>query len=166
VFERFTQPARQAVLAAQDQARELRHSHVGSEHLLLGLLLEPEGLAARVLASLDVSFDASRLALVRHGASAEGAPPQAQIPFTPRSKQVLERAGDESVSLGHNYVGTEHLLLALAGVDEGVAMRILGDFDLDARKIREAVIRLLSGPPVAPPGAGRGRASVTPLEPS
>lgn len=156
MFERVTESARQAVVAAEKKAHGLGHSYVGCEHLLLGLLHDPECLAARVLASFDISFEQSRLALVRYVASGEVPPSHGRLPFTPRSKQVLERAGEESLSLGHNYAATEHILLALADVNEGVAMNILRDFDADARKIREAVMGLLFGP-TPPPAARRGR---------
>ncbi len=117
MFERFTERARETLVSNQAEARALRHSHVGSEHLLLGLLHDPDGQAARVLTSFDISLDETRLAVTRYVAAGKD-PPHGQLPFTPRSKQVLERAGKESLALGHNYVGTEHILLALAGVNE------------------------------------------------
>jgi hypothetical protein len=145
VFERFTERGRQAVVAAQEEARELRTGHVGSEALLLGLLREDAGLAARVLASFDVTLERARAQVVRRVSVGDGPAPPGQIPFTPRAKQVLERAVQEGLELGHNYVGTEHLLLGIAEVDEGVAIEVLRDFDLDSQKIRDAVIGLLSG---------------------
>src|SRR4249919_2044701 len=114
VFERFTERARQVVVLAQDEARALKHNYIGTEHILLGLLREEEGLAARVLESLDI--------------------------------KVVELALREALSLGHNYIGTEHILLGLVRENEGVAARILLDFDADAEKIRNEIIRMLSGP--------------------
>src|ERR687887_583260 len=144
VFERFTERARQVVVLAQDEARALKHNYIGTEHLLLGLLREEEGLAARVLESLDITVEEVRAQVARIvGEGDEIA--TGQIPFTPRAKKVLELALREALSLGHNYIGTEHVLLGLARENEGVAARILLDFDADADTIRDAVIRSLSG---------------------
>jgi hypothetical protein len=145
VFERFTERARQVVVYAQEEARVLRHSYIGTEHILLGLLREQEGLAARVLESLGISFDRTRGQVVRIVGSGEEVT-SGQIPFTPRAKKVLEMALREALSLGHDYIGTEHILLGLVRENEGVAARILLDFDADSEKIRNQVIRMLSGP--------------------
>jgi ATP-dependent Clp protease ATP-binding subunit ClpA len=145
VFERFTERARQVIVLAQEEARGLGHSYIGTEHLLLGLVREEEGLAARVLERLDVTLERVRGQVVRIVGSGEEVP-SGQIPFTPRAKKVMEMALRESLSLGHNYIGTEHLLLALVRENEGVAARILLDFDADAEKLRNEVIRMLSGP--------------------
>src|ERR1039458_4455294 len=145
VFERFTERARQVVVLAQEEARALRHTYIGTEHILLGLLREQEGLAARVLESLDITLERVRSEVVRIVGSGEEFP-AGQIPFTPRAKQVLELALREALSLGHNYIGTEHILLGLVRENEGVAARILLDFDADSEKIRNEVIRMLSGP--------------------
>jgi hypothetical protein len=145
VFERFTERARQVVVLAQQEARELRHNYIGTEHILLGLLREEEGLAARVLESLDITVERVRGQVVRIVGSGDEVT-SGQIPFTPRGKKVLELALRESLSLGHNYIGTEHILLALVRENEGVASRILLDFDADAETIRGEVRRLLSGP--------------------
>jgi len=145
VFEQFTERARQVVVLAQDEARELNHNYIGTEHLLLGLLREEEGLAARVLESLDITFEEVRAQIARivgHGDEVT----TGQIPFTPRAKKVLELALREALSLGHSYIGTEHLLLGLVRENEGVASRILRDFDADASKIRGEVVRTLSRP--------------------
>jgi ATP-dependent Clp protease ATP-binding subunit ClpC len=144
VFDRFTERARHVVVLAQEEARTLRFSHIGSEALLLGLLREDEGLAARTLASFDVSLDKARVAVTRHVASRDQ-PTERLMPFTPRAKLVLERAREEAAVLDHNYVGTEHILLALTTVEEGVGMNVLRDFDLNATNIRDAMIRLLAG---------------------
>jgi ATP-dependent Clp protease ATP-binding subunit ClpA len=145
VFERFTERARQVVVFAQDEARRLKHNYIGTEHILLGLLREQEGLAARVLDSLDVTVEEVRAQVARIiGQGDEVA--TGQIPFTPRAKKVLELAMREARSLGHDYIGTEHILLGLARENEGVASRILLDFDADAETIRNEVLRRLSGP--------------------
>jgi len=145
VFERFTERARQVVVLAQEEARQLKHNYIGTEHILLGLLREEEGLAARVLESLDITVERVRAQVVRIVGSGEEVT-SGQIPFTPRAKKVLELALREALSLGHNYIGTEHILLGLVRENEGVAARILLDFDADSEKIRNEVIRMLSGP--------------------
>ncbi len=150
MFERFTEPARQVVVLAQEEARTLKHNYIGTEHILLGLLREEEGLAARVLESLDITVERVRGQVVRIVGSGEEVT-SGQIPFTPRAKKVLELALREALSLGHNYIGTEHILLGLVRENEGVAARILLDFDADSEKIRGEVIRMLSGPSGRPP---------------
>jgi ATP-dependent Clp protease ATP-binding subunit ClpC len=145
VFERFTERARQVVVLAEEDARELKHNYIGTEHILLGLLREREGVASRVLESLGISFESARAQVVRIVGSGEEVTP-GQIPFTPRAKKILELALREAQSLGHNYVGTEHILLGLVRENEGVAARILLDFDADSDKLRNEVIRMLPGP--------------------
>ena len=156
MFERFTERARQVVVLAQEEARTLKHNYIGTEHILLGLLREEEGLAARVLESLEITVERVRAQVVRIVGSGEEVT-SGQIPFTPRAKKVLELALREALSLGHNYIGTEHILLGLVRENEGVAARILLDFDADSEKIRNEVIRMLSGP-----GGRRGTAPGTP----
>ena len=158
MFERFTERARQVVVLAQDEARALKHNYIGTEHILLGLLREEEGLAARVLESLDITVEEVRAQVARIVGQGDEVT-TGQIPFTPRAKKVLELALREALSLGHNYIGTEHILLGLVRENEGVAARILLDFDADAEKIRNEIIRMLSGPgrraqggPAGPPG--------------
>src|SRR6201982_4159929 len=151
MFERFTERARQVVVLAQEEARTLKHNYIGTEHILLGLLREEEGLAARVLESLDITVERVRAQVVRIVGSGEEVT-SGQIPFTPRAKKVLELALREALSLGHNYIGTEHILLGLVRENEGVAARILLDFDADAEKIRNETVRRLSG------RGGRGQA--------
>ena len=155
MFERFTERARQVVVLAQEEARTLKHNYIGTEHVLLGLLREEEGLAARVLESLDITAEKVRSQVVRIVGSGEEVT-SGQIPFTPRAKKVLELALREALSLGHNYIGTEHILLGLIRENEGVAARILLDFDADADKIRNEVIRMLSGPGGRRQGSGKG----------
>ncbi len=155
MFERFTERARQVVVLAQEEARTLKHNYIGTEHILLGLLREEEGLAARVLESLDITVERVRAQVVRIVGSGEEVT-SGQIPFTPRAKKVLELALREALSLGHNYIGTEHILLGLVRENEGVAARILLDFDADSDKIRNEVIRMLSGPGGRRQGQGSG----------
>jgi ATP-dependent Clp protease ATP-binding subunit ClpC len=150
VFERFTERARQVVVLAQDEARALKHNYIGTEHILLGLLREEEGLAAPVLESLGVTVEEVRAQVARLVGQGEEVT-TGQIPFTPRAKKVLELGLREALSLGHNYIGTEHLLLALIRENEGVAARILLDFDADAEKTRNEIIRL-GGLTVQPAG--------------
>jgi len=157
LFERFTERARQVVVLAQEEARTLKHNYIGTEHILLGLLREEEGLAARVLESLDITVERVRSQVVRIVGSGEEVT-SGQIPFTPRAKKVLELALREALSLGHNYIGTEHILLGLVRENEGVAARILLDFDADSDKIRNEVIRMLSGPGGRRQGGGGGGA--------
>jgi ATP-dependent Clp protease ATP-binding subunit ClpC len=158
VFERFTERARQVVVLAQEEARAFAHDSIGTEHLLLGLLREEEGIAARALASLDVTLDEVRAQVDRLVGRGEQAVTTGQIPFTPRAKKVLELSLREALSLGHNHIGTEHVLLGLARENEGVAMRILLDLDAGAERIRESVGGLLGGSrPVAAPPRRRRR---------
>ncbi len=157
MFERFTERARQVVVLAQEEARTLKHNYIGTEHILLGLLREEEGVAARALRSLGVTVERARdrvVAIVGPGEEATSG----QIPFTPRAKKVLELALREALSLGHNYIGTEHILLGLVQENEGVGARILLDLDAGAEKVRAEVLRLLgtSPSPVTPAPAGGG----------
>jgi ATP-dependent Clp protease ATP-binding subunit ClpA len=163
MFERFTERARQVVVLAQDEARALKHNYIGTEHILLGLLREEEGLAARVLESLDITVEEVRAQVARIVGQGDEVT-TGQIPFTPRAKKVLELALREALSLGHNYIGTEHILLGLVRENEGVAARILLDFDADAEKIRNEIIRMLSGPRRAdwPPSVEEFAALTTP----
>ncbi len=145
MFEKFTERARQVVVLAQQEARALKHNYIGTEHILLGLLCEEEGVAARVLESLEITVERVRAQVVRIVGSGEEVT-SGQIPFTPQAKKVLELALREALTLGHNYIGTEHILLGLVRENEGVASRILLDFDADAEKLRTEVVRMLSGP--------------------
>jgi ATP-dependent Clp protease ATP-binding subunit ClpC len=155
MFERFTERARQVVVFAQAEARGLKHNYIGTEHLLLGLLREEEGLAARVLESLDITVEEVRAQVARIVGQGDELT-TGQIPFTPRSKKILELSLREAIDLEHNYIGTEHILLGIVRENEGVASRILNEFGADAETIRNELIRLLSGPgrrrqPAPPP---------------
>src|SRR4051794_38617412 len=153
LFERFTERARQVVVLAQDEARALKHNYIGTEHILLGLLREEEGLAARVLESLDITVQEVRAQVARILGQGDEAVTD-QIPFTKHAINVLNLAQREAVALGHNYIGTEHILLGLVRENEGVAARILLDFDADGEKVRGEIIRILSGPGPRQAGAG------------
>jgi ATP-dependent Clp protease ATP-binding subunit ClpC len=144
MFERFTERAHRAVVFAQEEARALSHNYVGTEHLLLGLLRERDGLAAHALESLEITIDEVRAQVARIVGQGDEAT-AGRIPFTPRAKKVLELALREALSLGHNYIGTEHVLLGLAREDEGVGARILRDLGADADRIRDEVVRMLGG---------------------
>ena len=147
MFERFTERAREVVVLAQEEARALKHNYIGTEHLLLGLLREEEGIAARVLESLDITLEEVRAQVARIVGSGDELS-AGQIPFTPRSKKVLELSLREALTLGHNWIGTEHVLLGVAREDDGVAMAILRDLDVDADKIRNGVAEALAGQPL------------------
>ncbi len=153
MFERFTEKARQVVVLAQEEARALEHNYIGTEHILLGLLREEEGLAARVLESLGITVEEVRAQVARIVGQGDEVT-SGQIPFTPRAKKVLELSLREALSLGHNYIGTEHILLGLVRENEGVAAAILLDLGAGAEKIRNEIIRMLPGPLPELPQAG------------
>jgi ATP-dependent Clp protease ATP-binding subunit ClpC len=144
MFERFTDRARRVVVLAQEEARMLNHNYIGTEHILLGLIHEGEGVAAKALESLGISLEAVRSQveeIIGHGQQA----PSGHIPFTPRAKKVLELSLREALQLGHNYIGTEHILLGLIREGEGVAAQVLVKLGADLNKVRQQVIQLLSG---------------------
>ena len=153
LFERFTDRACLVVVLAQAEARELRFSHIGTEAVLLGLLREEEGLAARVLRSFDVTLELARAEVVKRVGAGEGIPKSTVIPFTPRARSVLDRAPREAMRLGHNYVGTEHILLSMAAVDEGEGMNAMRALGVDSTMVRNAVMRRFGLP--RPPDAGK-----------
>jgi ATP-dependent Clp protease ATP-binding subunit ClpC len=148
VFERFTDRARQVVVLAQDEARRLKHNYIGTEHLLLGLLREEEGIAARVLGTLDLSADQVRGEVARVVGQGDEVT-SGQIPFTPRAKHALERSLREALALNHKYIGTEHVLLGVVHEKNGVAARILEELGASADKVREEVLRTLGGTPAS-----------------
>ncbi len=144
MFERFTDRARRVVVLAQEEARLLNHNYIGTEHILLGLIHEGEGVAAKALESLGISLEAVRAQveeIIGHGGQA----PSGHIPFTPRAKKVLELSLREALQLGHNYIGTEHILLGLIREGEGVAAQVLVKLGADLSRVRQQVIQLLSG---------------------
>jgi ATP-dependent Clp protease ATP-binding subunit ClpC len=157
VFERFTERARQVVVLAQDESRRLGHDFIGTEHLLLALIGEEEGLAARVLAGLGVTLEQGRAAVVRRLGEGQQVA-TGQIPFTAAAKQTLELSLREALSLGHNYISTEHLLLGLVRVRDDAALEILVDLGIERQAIEHEVIRMIGAPsPSMPHPADTGR---------
>ncbi len=160
MFERFTDRARRVVVLAQEEARMLNHSYIGTEHILLGLIHEGDGVAAKALQSLDVSLGAVReqvREIIGQGQQA----PSGHIPFTPRAKKVLELSLREALQLGHNYIGTEHILLGLIREGEGVAAQVLVQLGADLNRVRQTVIQLLSGYQGSGEGEGKETAGVS-----
>ena len=154
VFERFTDRARRVVVLAQDEARMLNHDYIGTEHLLLGLIGEGEGVAARALESLGISLDAVRQQVEQVIGRGQQAP-SGHIPFTPRAKKVMELALREANDLGHSYIGTEHILLGLIREGDGVAAGVLTGLGADRPQVRQQVTQLLGGRAgKGAPGAG------------
>ncbi|MET3950875.1 ATP-dependent Clp protease ATP-binding subunit [Arthrobacter sp. UYEF36] len=164
MFERFTDRARRVVVLAQEEARMLNHNYIGTEHILLGLIHEGEGVAAKALESLSISLDGVReqvQEIIGQGQQA----PSGHIPFTPRAKKVLELSLREALQLGHNYIGTEHILLGLIREGEGVAAQVLVKLGADLNRVRQQVIQLLSGyqgKETSGAGVGPGQAEGTP----
>jgi hypothetical protein len=144
VFERFTDRARRVLVLAQEEARLLNHSFIGTEHILLGLISEGEGVAAEALRSLGVSLEAVR-EKVDETIGMAGTPPSGSTPFTPRAKKVLELALREALQLNHSYIGTEHILLGLVLEGEGVAATVLVNLGADLGSVRRATISLMAG---------------------
>ncbi|MGO1460039.1 MAG: ATP-dependent Clp protease ATP-binding subunit [Flaviflexus sp.] len=144
MFERFTDRARRVIVLAQDEARNLKHKYLGTEHILLGLIREGEGVAAKALEALDISLDDVRVQVIDIiGEGNEN--PSGHIPFTPRAKKVLEYALREGLQLGHSYIGTEHLLLGLLREQDGVAAKVLVKLGADLGRVRQQVNQLMSG---------------------
>src|SRR3990167_1485755 len=156
MFDRFTERARKVIILAKEEAKRFNHDYIGTEHILLGLIKEGESVAAAVLQNLGLSLDTIRLEvekLVQFGPSTIVS---GDIPFTPKAKKVIELAMDEARRLGHNYIGTEHLLLGLIKEGEGVASHVLMNVGLDLNKVRAEVIKLLGS------SAAQGAVGVTP----
>ena len=161
MFERFTDRARRVVVLAQEEARMLNHNYIGTEHILLGLIHEGEGVAAKALEQLNISLQAVRdqvQEIIGKGQTA----PAGHIPFTPRAKKVLELSLREALQLGHNYIGTEHILLGLIREGEGVAAQVLQKLGADLNRVRQQVIQLLSGYAGEGQGGGKEAAGVGP----
>jgi ATP-dependent Clp protease ATP-binding subunit ClpA len=155
MFERFTDRARRVVVLAQEEARVLDHDRIGTEHILLGLIHEGEGVAAQALASLEIDLAAVRGAVERLAPRGESSP-SGHIPFTPRAKKVLELSLREALRMGHNYIGTEHILLGLVREREGVAAKALGEVGVDLDRVRQRIEELVTG--LAGPGTPAGAA--------
>ena len=150
MFQRFSDSARRVVVLAQEEARKLNHNYIGTEHLLLGLIQEGEGIAARALEAVQVNLDTVRsqvVEIIGRGST----PPSGHIPFTPRAKKVLELSLREALQLGHNYIGTEHIMLGLIREGEGVAAKVLVKLGVDLERLRNQVLKTLSG---SSPAAG------------
>ena len=165
MFERFTDRARQAVALAQEEATRLDHNYIGTEHILLGLLHEGTGVAARALDSLEISLDAVRQQveeIIGRGQQA----PSGHIPFTPRAKKVLELSLRESLQLGHTYIGTEHSLLGLIREGDGVAAQILVKLGAELNRVRQQVVQLLHGRQEKEPMSARSTAGELRLLPA
>ena len=161
MFERFTDRARRVVVLAQEEARMLNHNYIGTEHILLGLIHEGEGVAAKALESLGISLEAVRSQVEEIIGQGQQAP-SGHIPFTPRAKKVLELSLREALQLGHNYIGTEHILLGLIREGEGVAAQVLVKLGADLNRVRQQVIQLLSGYQGKEPATSGGPAEGTP----
>ena len=161
MFERFTDRARRVVVLAQEEARMLNHNYIGTEHILLGLIHEGEGVAAKALESLGISLEAVRQQVEEIIGQGQQAP-SGHIPFTPRAKKVLELSLREALQLGHNYIGTEHILLGLIREGEGVAAQVLVKLGADLNRVRQQVIQLLSGYQGKEPQQTSGPAEGTP----
>ena len=155
MFERFTDRARRVVVLSQEEARLLNHNYIGTEHILLGLIQERDGVAAKALQSLDIGLESVR-AQVEEIIGQGGNPPSGHIPFTPRAKKVLELSLREALQLSHNYIGTEHILLGLLREGEGVAAQVLVRLGADMARVREQVVHLL---------AAHGEESSSPSDP-
>ena len=140
MFERFTDRARRVVVLAQEESRMLNHNYIGTEHILLGLVHEGGGVAAEALTAMGIGLDAVREQVEEIIGQGQAAP-AGHIPFTPRAKKVLELSLREALQLGHNYIGTEHILLGLVREGEGVAAQVLQTLGGDLNRVRQAVIR-------------------------
>jgi hypothetical protein len=164
MFERFTDRARRVVVLAQEEARMLHHNYIGTEHILLGLIHEGEGVAAKALESLGISLDAVRQQVEEIIGQGQQAP-SGHIPFTPRAKKVLELTRREAEQLGHNYIGTEHILLGLIREGNGVAAQVLVMLGADLNRVRLTVIQLLHGHTAKEPVPTRSAAQELRLPP-
>jgi ATP-dependent Clp protease ATP-binding subunit ClpC len=172
-FANYTELARQVVVSAQDEARKLKHNYIGTEHLLLGLARTTDGLGFRVLDSMNITLDQLREHIVQITGLGDE-PVTGEIPFTPRAKRALDRTRTEAASLGHRFIGTEHILLALSSEREGVAAKVLFDLDADSERVRNQVIAKLTAPirqqrgtvrPVVPAATSERKTAAAKLRP-
>ncbi|MDE5091135.1 MAG: ATP-dependent Clp protease ATP-binding subunit ClpC, partial [Trichodesmium sp. St18_bin3_1_1] len=163
MFERFTEKAIKVIMLAQEEARRLGHNFVGTEQILLGLIGEGTGVAAKVLKSMGVNLKDARIEVEKIIGRGSGFV-AVEIPFTPRAKRVLELSLEEARQLGHNYIGTEHLLLGLIREGEGVAARVLENLGVDLTKVRTQVIRMLGETAEVTAGGGGGRTKTPTLD--
>jgi ATP-dependent Clp protease ATP-binding subunit ClpC len=160
MFERFTDRARRVVVLAQEEARVLNHNYIGTEHILLGLLREGDGVAAKALESLGLHLEAVRQQVEQIIGKGQQVP-AGHIPFTPRAKKVLELSLREALQLGHDYIGTEHILLGLLSEGEGVAAQVLVRLGADLKRVRQQVIQVLHGGQGEAAAAGPRRVTAT-----
>ena len=150
MFDRFTDRSRKVMGFARQEAERFNHDYLGTEHILLGLIGEANGIATTALKALDVDLERTRAEVIKLVTRGPDVAPVGQLPFTPRAKKVLEYASDEAAGLGHNYVGTEHLLLGLLREVEGVGHQVLTSFGLTPEVVREETVRLLGSVPEKP----------------
>src|SRR5207244_1961333 len=162
MHDKFTERVRKVIYLAREEAARLQHDYIGTEHLLLGVIREGEGIAATVLNNLGLDLDRIRQEVENMVSASGGTMTIGEIPFTPRAKRVLELAVEEARSLGHNYVGTEHLLLGLIREGEGVAAKVLLELGVDRKRVREETLKLLGGTPSATPAGEREERPETP----
>jgi ATP-dependent Clp protease ATP-binding subunit ClpC len=155
MFERFTDRARRVVVLAQEEARTLHHDYIGTEHILLALIREGDGVAAQALESLGITEEAARQQVEEIIGRGQQDPPRGHIPFTPRAKKTLQLSMREAIALGHAYIGTEHILLGLVRLGEGPATQVLNGLGVDPNRVRQQVIQLVSARRVQEqPGTG------------
>ncbi len=147
MFERFTDRARNVVVLAQDEARMLNHNYIGTEHILLGLIHESRGIAAKALEAAGIGLEPARQRVAEIIGPGQLAP-SGHIPFTPRAKKILELSLREALQLSHNYIGTEHILLGLIREGDGVAVHVLADLGADLNRLRQEVVQLQAGNPM------------------
>ncbi|HAM40959.1 MAG TPA: hypothetical protein DDX89_03135 [Candidatus Omnitrophica bacterium] len=164
MFNKFTERARKVILLAKEEAKRFNHDYIGTEHILLGLIREGEGVAAAVLQKLGLSPEKIRLEVEKLVQSGPSTMVSGDIPFTPKAKKVIELAMEEARSLGHNYIGTEHLLLGLIREGEGVASQVLVNLGLDLNRVRNEVITLLGSSGPAPTQAGSSKTKTPALD--
>ena len=164
MHDKFTERVRKVIFLAREEASRLQHDSIGTEHLLLGLLREGEGIAATVLNNLGLDLDVIRHAVESMVAQTGGTLTIGEIPFTSNAKRVLELAVDEARQLNHTYIGTEHLLLGLIREGEGVAAKVLTDMGVDRKKVRDETLKLLGGAPTAAQGEGEEKGETPSLD--
>ncbi|MBN1492794.1 MAG: NDP-hexose 4-ketoreductase, partial [Candidatus Omnitrophica bacterium] len=165
MFDRFTERARKVIILAKEEARRFNHDYIGTEHILLGLIKEGESVAAAVLQNLGLSLENIRLEIEKLVQLGPSTIVSGDIPFTPKAKKVIELAMDEARRLGHNYIGTEHLLLGLIKEGEGVASHVLMNIGLDLNKVRNEIIKLLgSATPASASGSQKAKTKTPALD--
>ena len=166
MFNRFTERARKVLVLAKEEARRFSHDYIGTEHILLGLIREGDGVACAVLQNLGIDLENIRMEIEKMVAPGSSSSVMGDIPFTPRAKKALELATEEARTLGHNYIGTEHILLGLIREGEGVAYQVLFALGVDIKRARQEIIALLGGDqeagPAAPAAPGQASTSKTP----